>query len=38
LDCTSYINLPFAKNACTMLDSNRPFGLDFTQAASGIFN
>jgi fucose 4-O-acetylase-like acetyltransferase len=41
LDCNSYINLPFAKNACYMLDSNRPFGLDLGQAAqsaSDIFN
>ena len=38
LDCRSYISLPFAKNACTMLDSDRPFSLDFTQAASDIFN
>lgn len=41
LDCNSYISLPFAKNACTMLDSNRPFSSVFDQAAQGasdIFN
>ena len=38
LDCNAYISLPFANTACTMLDSNRPFSLDFTQAASDIFN
>ena len=41
LDCRSYISLPFAKNACTMLDPNRPFGFDLGQAAhsaSGFFN
>ena len=41
LDCNSYINLPFAKNACYMLDPNRPFDIDLGQAAqsaSDIFN
>jgi hypothetical protein len=30
LDCTAYINLPFAKTGCYMLDSSRPFGFDLT--------
>ena len=41
LDCNAYISLPFAKNACYVLDSNRPFGLVLDQAAqsaSDIFN
>jgi hypothetical protein len=41
LDCTAYISLPFAKSACYMIDSNRPFGFvldQATQSASGIFN
>ena len=41
LDCTAYIDLPFAKSACYMIDSNNPLGFDLNQAmhgASGIFN
>jgi hypothetical protein len=35
LDCTAYISLPFAKTACYMLDSSRPFGFDLNEAAQG---
>ena len=41
LDCNAYINLPFAKSACYMLNSNGPLGFDLGQAAqsaSDIFN
>ena len=37
LDCTAYINLPFAQPACYMFDANRPFGFDLTQAVNGSF-
>src|SRR5258708_37874899 len=36
LDCKAYISLPFRENACTMLDSNLPFSLRFTQTAAQI--
>ena len=37
LDCTSYISLPFARPACYMFDSVRPFGFDLNHAIQGIF-
>jgi hypothetical protein len=37
LDCAAYINLPFARHACYLLDSSRPFGFDLTQVTQGSF-
>jgi hypothetical protein len=37
LDCTAYINLPFAQPACYMFDSGRPFGFDLNHAIQGTF-
>jgi hypothetical protein len=37
LDCGAYITLPFAKTACYMVDSSRPFGFDLNRAVQGTF-